>query len=155
MRGQASLEVFFAFTLFFLLMAWLANYVEAFNSSVLSSSLIQEQIIARNLAVLANRVCTSNSSITYSLPCVIRGNQSLFYGINSSGNAVNVYAPDIGTNWSAPALCTLNTSFLSETAEPYKLRFVACDPSDAVPAKLCIARQSDGKVVFSRGDCIQ
>ncbi len=157
MRGQVSLEAFFAFTLFLLLLGWLANYLGAFYSSVSDASVIQEQIVAKDRAMLVNRVCTTNASISFSRPCIYRTNTSAFYGINSSGNVLNVYAPDLGKNWSVPTLCDLNTSFLSETQPGPnfgRLKFVGCDPTDSTPAYWCIRRQADAKVLMLIGECV-
>ena len=136
---------------------WLANFINTFHSSVADSALIQEQLVAQNLGSIADRVCTSNASVTYVFPCIFRTNKTAFYAITNSSLAdITVVTPGIGINAITNTLCIVNTSFLRETTGPVEdrqLKYVACDSTDTTPARLCFSKQDNGMVKITRGTC--
>ncbi len=121
MRGQLSVEMFIAFSLFLFLFGWLANFLNAFHSSTASSSVFaQEKNIAAGLARLANTACLTRSSIQVTLPCIFAGAQQVpSYSINTTENPPRVGVLATAANASpasAEALCIVSGAFSAQCA---------------------------------------
>lgn len=116
MRGQLSVEMFMAFSLFLFLFGWLLNFLNAFHASAAASTLYsEEKIIATELARLANAACTGKTRIQAVLPCLYAGAQQVpAYSINTSSGPPAISVLATGSNASqatAQTLCPVAGGF--------------------------------------------
>ncbi|MBI5228881.1 hypothetical protein HY991_02135 [Candidatus Micrarchaeota archaeon] len=140
MRAQASLELFFVFSVLLLLMLWLANYLNLLTKS--SSSLYnQEKLLANGLVLLANRVCVSETEVTYRLPCIIHENRPVVYSIKTEGNKVKINSLVYDVSADGSAACNLDADVFSGCLDQRV--------NDA--GEVCIKKV--GTVKFSMGSC--
>jgi len=103
MRGQIVIELFFAITVFFLVITWLSNYATTVYADP-TAVYLQQKSVATQFATLANRACASDVNISFNLPCISAGNQSLSYQVVGMGTpAVTVRSRFI--NASAETTC--------------------------------------------------
>ncbi|MFH1779612.1 MAG: hypothetical protein ABH803_00510 [Candidatus Micrarchaeota archaeon] len=70
-KGQLSIELFFGFAMFFLVLIWLNSYLSLANTSLDAIS-SQKRFIAGQVAVIANDACAFDQSIELSVPCLIQ-----------------------------------------------------------------------------------
>ena len=145
MRGQLSVEMFIAVTLALIFFGWMANFVNAFQSSQLSTSVYsQEKAVASTLARLANAACTTNVSIQVALPCISAGSQPIqAYTVNTTATgrpAVTVVAEGANVSQaSSEALCNVTGAFSAQ-----------CSGHDAGQA---CAWRFNGAIRISPGAC--
>jgi len=112
MRGQIVIELFFAVTVFFLIITWLSNYATTLYADP-TAVYLQEKSVAAQFASLANTACAADVNITFSLPCISEGNQSLSYQLIGVGTP-EITARSRFSNATAPTVC--NAAAFIETA---------------------------------------
>ncbi|MEW5955180.1 MAG: hypothetical protein AB1626_01415 [Candidatus Micrarchaeota archaeon] len=111
MRAQVVIEFFFAVTVFFLIITWLSNYASTAYADE-SGLYLQQKSVASAFASLASRACASGANITFSLPCVSTGNQTVSYQVIGL-NTPSVTVRSSLLNASADAVCRV-AAFVEE-----------------------------------------
>ncbi|NUN11598.1 hypothetical protein HUU53_03040 [Candidatus Micrarchaeota archaeon] len=70
MKGQISIELFFAFALFLLVLVWLNSFLSLSNTELDAIS-SQKRFLASQVASIANSACATGATIYYDAPCLI------------------------------------------------------------------------------------
>ena len=138
MRGQASIELFFAMTLFVLVVFWL-NYFYGLAASSGVSELRGQRVLAESLASAASDACASGVAVSVALPCLVspsRQDLKLQYAVSFGGTEATVSSA-LGAA-SAGALCRLSGPSVA----------AACGNT-----VLCLAPLADSEVKASEGAC--
>jgi hypothetical protein len=162
LRGQISIEFFFATVMAFLATFWLLNYVNQARTSGIDMAVRQEQLIAAEVGSAANEVCLTNSSITLRTPCIFIINQSVLYSFNASppgSNKLMVFSPDVPGVWNASTVCPLFINLTAFDADPgiMDLRwvFIACNINNRTFSQRVCLFKNQSRVVMSLGSCNQ
>lgn len=142
MRGQLSLELFFAFALFAIVVTWLSNYYYLFESNSIANVRQQELMVAERMVNAANLACLNHINVSVELPCIMRDEkQSAVYQIDSNITSFNITVPLMGnasTVYSRNALCGLSSGPI----------LIICNASiDGRAQKLCIGSTSNPLVI--------
>lgn len=90
MRGQAAVELFLVATLAMLTLLWLGNYMNEWQRGAVATVTLQEKVLAADIARIANRASASQVNVTYELPCLRSGSQTIAYTVTASGNSLIV-----------------------------------------------------------------
>ena len=161
MKGQVAVEAFFAALMAFLAVSWLLNYSNQVHESSYGVMARQEQLIAAQVAAIANEVCTTNLSVSFKAPCVVLANQTVLYTINSPEapyNRLSVFSPNVPGAYNASAICpvTVNLSVWDDLESEWKWAYLACNIQDEIfTQRLCMRREAAGGAGLRLGGCFQ
>lgn len=157
MKGQISVEFFFAAIMAFLAVYWLLNYINLVRDTGTGIAVRQEQLVAAEIASVVNQVCISNISVTLQAPCVITVNQSMLYTINSTNpvsNKISVSSPDVEGVWNATTICPVRANMTATSATGLRWVYLSCNIQNSTyTQRLCVFRHDSNTTGIRIGAC--
>ncbi len=137
MRAQVSIELFFVFSAFILVLLWLNNFVSVVRSD---DTALREQARAfsAKVASAADSSCVLDTEVTVSLGCLISEKGLVPYRVTLSGGQASVSSV-FGVVSSNSSFCDFTPGFVDVTC-----------PGQA---QVCM-RKSNASAQFSLGGCL-
>lgn len=141
-RGQVAMEMFITFSIALLFLFWFSNYLNMFSSSAGKIGVNQQQKLAnKDLARLANEVCSTGTNLTVNTPCLTLGSDSLLYQLyTASANSLEIYNAFTSFNSSEKVNCNV------EVLVPESVQCASAE-------SLCLQKDYRDIVVITRGAC--
>lgn len=141
LRGQLSLEFFFAMLLFLVFLLWASNYLNVASAGLGRVSLAsQAKALAAGIAEVGTAVCLNGGQVSFQLACADKAGQSAaFSAWQETSPVVNISVPSEGIWASSVAGCPVTVRFFS-----------SCNSSEA--EWVCVKGQ-DNAAVITNGRC--
>lgn len=155
MRGQMAIEFFFAMALVYLSIYWLVNYLNAGYDSGTYLALREENLIAADLAGIANSVCVLNSSATISVPCMTYLGRPAGYYVLTNGGRIIINSSSAPEAAIAISVCNVyaNLTAYNATSAALEPQLMKCSTGTMEGAQICINANGTGGVGMSMGRC--
>ena len=141
-RGQVSIELFLAVSLFIVVAVWASNYAQVYTAAADQlASFTQATTIATTAALSVNSACAYGTSIAFVLPCAFEGGQMVPVALQagSPAGSLNVSLPGSNVTATRSVLCTASGQFEYECAN--------------AQGEWACATSSAGTVILSDGAC--
>ena len=137
MKGQVSIELFFAFSVFILILFWFNNLVGVYRGNA-SPLVVQASAVSSRVVSLADAACALREEVSVALGCLVSEKGLVPYRLSFASSQANV-SSTFGSVASTSSFCDFAPGFVD----------VSCG-SDRV---FCFRRVGD-LVSFSDGGCV-
>ena len=137
MKGQVSIELFFALSVFILTLFWLNNLVSVYKTNS-SPLVLQASAVSSKVALASDAACALNEEVSVSLDCLSSQGGLVPYRLSFSSFQANV-SSSFGSAASVTSFCGFAPGFAD----------VSCGSNRVI----CLKRVGD-LVSFSEGGCV-